>query len=192
MLLSFWVANDIPPFFDAPIYNMLSPIINPQLTQVVILITDIGDVQVLLPLCLGLMLAFWMSGQPQKSLVVAGHLAASAVLCNLVLKNIFSRQRPLDIMLVQEHTNSFPSGHSFVSMAFYSLLIYLIITHIKHPVKWVMCGLVSLLILAIGLSRIYLGVHYPSDVVAGFCGGLLCTLGMVNIPAVRKVLTPKQ
>lgn len=64
---------------------------------------------------------------------------------------------------------SFPSGHSMVSMAFYGFLIYLIYNNIKNKyIKWILISSLSILIILIGISRIYLGVHYTSDVLAGF------------------------
>ncbi len=88
---------------------------------------------------------------------------------NLLLKNIIQRPRPSDISIIEEIGYSFPSGHSMVSMAFYGYLIYLVYIKIKNKVlKWLLISFISILIILIGLSRIYLGVHYTSDVVAGF------------------------
>ena len=87
---------------------------------------------------------------------------------NLILKNIYSRPRP-EFMLIDEYGYSFPSGHAMVSMAFYGLFIY-ILFHIKMNkyLRYILSGLIFLLISMIGLSRIYLHVHYFSDVIAGF------------------------
>jgi undecaprenyl-diphosphatase len=85
------------------------------------------------------------------------------------LKNIFQRERPAEFRLVNATGYSFPSGHSMVSTAFYGFIIYLIWKLEKDPTRrWIGIIGLSLLILGIGISRIYLGVHYTSDVVAGF------------------------
>lgn len=87
-----------------------------------------------------------------------------------MLKRIIARPRPIEHRLISESGYSFPSGHSMVSMAFYGFFIYLAYRKIKNPyVKTIVCVLLSIIIISIGLSRIYLGVHYPSDVIAGFC-----------------------
>lgn len=91
------------------------------------------------------------------------------VLLNVILKNILQRPRPIEINLIEESGYSFPSGHSMASMAFYGFLIYLIYKNENNKyVKWTSIIILSLLIILIGISRIYLGVHYTSDVIAGF------------------------
>ena len=101
-------------------------------------------------------------------LCIWANLGVSTIL-NQLLKHIFQRPRPTEYRIINETGYSFPSGHSMVSMAFYGFLIYLIYKNVKNKyLKWGLIALLSLLILLIGLSRIYLGVHYTSDVIAGF------------------------
>ncbi|CDE90377.1 pAP2 family protein [Clostridium sp. CAG:389] len=88
---------------------------------------------------------------------------------NQLLKRILQIPRPEEFRIINESGYSFPSGHSMISMAFYGYLIYLIYKYVKNKyLKWFLITILGILIVNIGISRIYLGVHYTSDVLAGF------------------------
>lgn len=107
---------------------------------------------------------------------------------NQLLKRILRRPRPTEFRIVEETGYSFPSGHSMVSMAFYGYLIYLIYRYIKNKyIKWSLIVLLSILICLIGISRIYLGVHYTSDVLGGFI--LSISYLVVYISLIKKILS---
>ena len=109
---------------------------------------------------------------------------------NQLLKNILQRPRPNEFRIIEETGYSFPSGHSMVSMAFYGYLIYLIYRYVKNKyVKWALIVLLSILICTIGISRIYLGVHYTSDVLGGFL--ISISYLVIYISAVNKFLLEK-
>ena len=109
---------------------------------------------------------------------------------NQLLKNILQRPRPNEFRIIEETGYSFPSGHSMVSMAFYGYLIYLIYRYVKNKyVKWILIVLLSILICTIGISRIYLGVHYTSDVLGGFL--ISISYLVIYISAVNKFLLEK-
>lgn len=92
------------------------------------------------------------------------------VLLNVLLKELVQRPRPEDINLVVETGFSFPSGHSMVAMAFFGLLVWLVWHYERdRTLRLACCAGFLVIILLIGISRIYLGVHYASDVLAGFC-----------------------
>jgi membrane-associated phospholipid phosphatase len=97
-----------------------------------------------------------------------------ATLYNNVMKQVINRARPSLEHLVTVNTLSYPSGHSMSAMAYYGFLIYLCLRYnMRRWVRYLFVAILILLILSIGVSRIYLGVHYPSDVAAGFIGGLI-------------------
>lgn len=106
---------------------------------------------------------------------------------NQLLKRILQRPRPTEFRIVEETGYSFPSGHSMVSMAFYGYLIYLIYRYIKNKyVKWTLITILSILICLIGISRIYLGVHYTSDVLGGFL--LSISYLVIYISSIKKLI----
>ena len=106
---------------------------------------------------------------------------------NQLLKRVLQRPRPTEYRIIEETGYSFPSGHSMVSMAFYGYLIYLIYKYVKNKyIKWISIVLLSLLICSIGISRIFLGVHYTSDVLGGFF--ISISYLVIYISAVNKFL----
>lgn len=95
------------------------------------------------------------------------------VAINQALKFAVQRPRPEGFRLAVETGFSFPSGHSMVAMAFFGLLAWMVWRYERDRVmRWLCCLGFALIIVSVGLSRIYLGVHYASDVVAGFCVSL--------------------
>lgn len=109
---------------------------------------------------------------------------------NQLLKRILQRPRPTEYRIIQETGYSFPSGHSMISMAFYGYLIYLIYRYVKNKyIKWLSISLLSILICLIGISRIYLGVHYTSDVLGGFL--ISISYLVIYISTVNKFLIEK-
>ena len=104
-------------------------------------------------------------------------IALSSLVLMLFLKALFQRKRPLAPLLKAVRGLSFPSGHAIMSTTFYGLLLYIILS--EAGLAWVRIAMIVVLvtlILLIGYSRIYLRVHYASDVIAGFIIGLLWLL----------------
>jgi membrane-associated phospholipid phosphatase len=104
-------------------------------------------------------------------------VALSSLLLMFILKLIFHRDRPVDPLLQVAKGFSFPSGHALMSVTFYGLLVLIVWQNVKQTwLKWTLSVFLILLISAIGLSRVYLRVHYASDVLAGFAVGLVWLL----------------
>lgn len=143
---------------------------NDPLTTVMEGFTGLLDIPVLLVMTL-IVTAFAPGRAPGRC--VAVNLAGALVL-NVVLKHIVQRPRPDGFRLIAETGYSFPSGHSMISMAFFGLLVWMVWTYERdRRLRNTLCVLFSLVIVMVGVSRIYLGVHYASDVVAGFCVSII-------------------
>ena len=103
--------------------------------------------------------------------VVVSTTGAMAI--NTILKNIFRRQRPIEmarrIKLPRSH--SFPSGHSLLSAATYPIVAHHLVENYSLPVQAVAHSLAGMIIVSVGFSRVYFGVHFPSDVLGGFAAG---------------------
>ncbi|GAB2952998.1 hypothetical protein GCM10027048_17720 [Hymenobacter coalescens] len=112
-------------------------------------------------------------------------VALGSITLNLLLKNFYNRPRPL-LPLTSASGLSFPSGHAMISASFYGLLIYLTWQHVSNrSLRWLLTVLITALILLIGLTRVYLRVHYASDVLAGFAAGVLWLL--IALPLLNRL-----
>ncbi len=158
--------------FDSWVYSRVAACISPRLTGPAVFITHLGGDRVLITAAVVVFLFLWKKQSLITALVTAAILPLSS-LVNTAMKYLFLRQRPSVLRLVEIGGYSFPSGHSFVSMSFYGLLIVLALHLLPRGRRLWLCLPLGALIAAIGLSRIYLGVHYASDVLAGLCGGFV-------------------
>lgn len=110
----------------------------------------------------------------KKDAFVFGFILLFGISLNLLLKDLFQRPRPTLEPLIHEITYSFPSGHAMNSFVFYMALSYFVFRNTRNRKLGIWLTAISwMLVFFIGLSRIYLGAHYPSDVLAGFVAGLL-------------------
>ena len=139
-------------------------------------VTRLGDVSVVIGIVLILCLIF-----RNRHSIMFIVLAANSALTNKLVKHIICRERPDVLKLVKQGGYSYPSGHSMIAMSIYGYLLYLAFTRIKNKtLKWICSIILSILILSIGISRVYVGVHYASDVLGGFAFALLELMLIVN------------
>lgn len=159
------ITADTISNFDNFIYNYVKKLISPQATSFFKIITECGNFTVMIPV----IIIFYIFNKDKSFNRYFTINLVSVFASNFIVKSIVRRDRPIDINLIIENGFSFPSGHSMVSFAFYGFIIYyLYYTDLKKPLKYGLMTFLSILILLIGLSRIYLGVHYASDVFGGF------------------------
>ncbi|MCI8445550.1 MAG: phosphatase PAP2 family protein [Bacilli bacterium] len=164
LLFAHQIGSKDPLWFDEYIYQALTTIMNERVTNVFKLLTRFGNLEAFV--IIGLITFYLVHSRRNRLLIVAN--LGIVFGCNVLLKMAFSRPRPLDIALIKESGFSFPSGHAMVSVAFYGFLIYLIFQ--SQQSKWRKIGVsivLGCIIIGVGISRIYLGVHYASDVIAG-------------------------
>jgi Membrane-associated phospholipid phosphatase len=172
--------------FDQSIISVFINFRSPELTRIMKIITDLGAAPVLI--VVAVVVAWLLFDVKRHSwdasvLIVA---LSGASFMNWMLKLGFHRDRPGGPSLAQALGYSFPSGHAMVSLVFYGMIIYLIWVNFRRGLGvYVMTIFLAVLIMSIGISRIYLGVHYPSDVIAGYAAGGCwlsgCILGLHTI-----------
>ncbi|MCG2045085.1 phosphatase PAP2 family protein [Staphylococcus epidermidis] len=160
-----WIDNEVYEF----IYSSESFIT----TSIMLGATKIGEVWAMVALSLLLVAYLMLKRFKIETLFFVIVMSLSSTL-NPLLKNIFDRERPTLLRLIDISGFSFPSGHAMGSTSFFGSAIYVINRHDSCISKGVLIGLCALFILLISTSRVYLGVHYPTDIIAGIIGGAFC------------------
>ena len=151
---------------DILLYNhFIKYLINPHLTTIFKFITNIGGP---VSLIITTIILMFLIKDKKINLSLIINLLTITVM-NTIIKELVKRPRPSGYNIITETGYSFPSGHSMVGLAYFGYLIYLTNKYLSNKyLKLTITIFLSLLIISIGLSRIYLGVHYASDVIAGF------------------------
>lgn len=174
--------------FDSAISNFFTTLRTPLLTEIVKFITIFGSTPVAIIITLiGAAIIYKIYGS-KKYLYPLLITSMGTGLTTYIAKNIFQRARPLDA-LITEKSFSFPSGHALIAITLFGLLTYLIQHALanknspkKQTLRKVTITLGTLLILLIGISRLYLGVHYATDVLGGYLiGSLWLIMGITLI-----------
>lgn len=162
---------------DLAVFDRISWLVGPRTNRIMLFITFLGKHQFLIPANLLLISYFlFIARQTWYSIRVIA-IALSSLVLMLLLKWLFKRKRPLSPLLKAARGLSFPSGHAIMAVSFFGLIIYCVI-HSLLP-EWLKIAIaifLIILIFLIGFSRIYLRVHYASDVIAGFIIGLIWLL----------------
>lgn len=162
---------------DMMIFDRIKPRVNTINNKIMLFITFLGKHQFLIPANLILIFYFVVIKKQTWFSIRVITIAISSLVLMLLLKQLFQRKRPLSPLLKAARGLSFPSGHAIMAVTFYGLLIYILQHTVTNDwLKWILFILVVGLIISIGFSRIYLRVHYASDVLGGFIIGLLWLL----------------
>jgi membrane-associated phospholipid phosphatase len=159
---------------DMEIFDRLHPWTSPQKNRIMLFITLLGKHQFLIPANLLLIAWFLFIGRHSWFSIRVAAIALSSLALMFLLKYLFRRKRPLSPLLQAAKGLSFPSGHAIMAVTFYGLVIYIVLHTVGNDVvRYFLVILLIVLIGLIGFSRVYLRVHYASDVLAGFIIGLL-------------------
>jgi membrane-associated phospholipid phosphatase len=157
---------------DNRIFASLAPLTEPTLTSFMKNVTYCAS-STFLQIAYGVLVLYHLLQKNWKRAVEIGIIGVGGYLINYAMKISFQRPRPPHPLIDPLHNFSFPSGHATSAFIFYGLLVYLISkTRIPEALKYTAGTLLISFALLIGFSRVYLRVHYPSDVLAGLCIGL--------------------
>ncbi|MGQ3480036.1 phosphatase PAP2 family protein [Paenibacillus sp. TY11] len=173
-----WIGTAPFLYWDERIQDVVFPdtaAAHYQLLPVAIFITSLGSFRISLLIALGAATLCWVYLRSKAyPFAILSSFTAMWVL-NTLIKEVLQRERPSLQHLVEAGGYSFPSGHAMISMGFYGMIfaIWAIERKINNRAFFLPCVLGALLILLIGLSRVYLGVHFPTDIVGGYVAGII-------------------
>ena len=171
------VFEDKSLVFDERVFSVIHPYTNTGATRLALAITFFGSSAFLLPAYI-ILIAFLLFIKKLKyDALKLLSIAVTGTVVLILLKSLLQRARPLLPVISKEHGYSFPSGHTFSSVVFYGILVYIAGKNIKNGfIKWPVVIALVVFTMAIGFTRIYLRYHYASDVIAGFCLGIMWLL----------------
>lgn len=190
LFLFAWLGNEMlqgdTQHFDQMIREWVHRYASPGMTSAMNAISLLGYNILIVELAIALAIFAWLRWR-RALLWLAVAMTGSLVL-DLTLKYIYHRTRPTAYFGMAPHSYSFPSGHALCSFCFYGVVAGLLSARIKSlALQMVIWCLAAALVIAIGVSRIYLGVHYPSDVVAGYLAATVWVGTVIVLDHVRRV-----
>ena len=168
--------------FDHKIINSVNYIINTNFTKFFSVLTNFGDFYI--PLIIIICIFIFIKNKKYFYILVSGYTFSGIIV--YISKTIIQRPRPLEALIDIPRSFSFPSGHTLTSIVFYITLWYLLTCKATNKVKTITFIITLLIVILIGMSRIYLGVHYFSDVIGGIILALPILFMIINIS--KKVL----
>lgn len=174
-MIAFFHESRLGKWIDKEVYEFIYSSASFITTSIMLGFTKIGEVWAMVVMSLMVICYLMLKRMKIDALFFALAMIISGTL-NPLLKNIFDRERPTLLRLIDITGFSFPSGHAMGSTAFFGSIIYLLNKHHTGPLKPYLIGLSVLCIMMISSSRVYLGVHYPTDIIAGIIGGVISIL----------------
>lgn len=188
LVLTYTIFNNKILYIDNYVESFILGIRNDKLTNAMKIITNISSAYALIAITI--LLFFILKNK--KIVTLISYNLLLVFITNQTFKLFFHRERPLDIGLIAENGYSFPSGHAMISMAYFGFIAYLIYIKIDNKIlKFLTAIGIFSIIFLIGFSRIYLGVHYFSDVIGGFLLAISYLMIFANISK-KKIIEVKK
>lgn len=178
IILGILASNNLTIAFDNFIYNMIELVKCDPLTKFLKILTSLANYKCILFYNICIVIYILVTKKSKLLLIPCNSILS--VIFNNIFKLIFQRNRPSLIALITETGYSYPSGHAMISVLFFGTLSYIISkSDIKY--KKVIRWFLGIFIILIGISRIYLGVHYASDIIGGYLLGIIILLVVISI-----------
>ncbi len=159
--------------FDANILEFIHNNSSPILLKIMKGISYLGSEKFIIPFMITIVTISLIRKNISQSIFLLVNSLGSFTL-NFLIKQVFQRSRPFDFFLVKQGGLSYPSGHAMVVMSMYLAIFYLLTRNMKDKNKGVLIGVfIGFYIILMGISRLYLGVHWPTDIIGGYILGYL-------------------
>jgi membrane-associated phospholipid phosphatase len=172
------------PAFDQKVFDYLLPYVTHRNNSIMEVFTFMGSHKFLIPAFLLLFAWHYFIHKNKRYFIRVVLITLNNLLLLFSLKVFFNRTRPLIPLFKEAAGFSFPSGHAFMGLTFFGLIIYMVYQEVSNKwIKWITIIILVLIIFMVGLSRVYLRVHYATDVIAGYCFGIL---SFIILPVVLK------
>jgi undecaprenyl-diphosphatase len=189
LLCLVWLAASVThgetALFDENVRQAVHSISSPWITRLFLAITFLGSQALVIGISACAAIVMFRKRRLDRALLVVATMAGAELWLEL-LKTHFHRQRPEPFFGVHlPESYSFPSGHALLSFCCYGLLCALAIEQLRGAARWLVLTCGAALVLAIGVSRVYLGVHYPTDVIGGY---LTAIVWMATVAAINAFL----
>ena len=167
------------------IYVVSEYLVSDTLTIVMKIVTNLGGV---LAFASFLFVLFLVISNRKVGFLMSINLFI-AYIFSVLFKNVFRRERPLEMLVDKPFNFSFPSGHTICSIVFYGFLIYVVSKLVKNVnIRRLINFFLVIIIVLVPFSRVYLGVHFLTDVLAGVILGIVCLLSFVNYVKIKELL----
>lgn len=168
-VISLLISDQKIVHFDSSVISAIQGLETPSLTSIMKFFTFIGSSKAVIVISLVLMVFLYIVLHHRLELILFTVAVVGSAILNDVLKNLFQRLRPNLHRLIEISGYSFPSGHAMTAFTVYGIVAFLLWRHLDSKRNRSILVLFSVfMILMIGISRIYLGVHYPSDIIGGY------------------------
>jgi len=174
---SSWVKS-----FDLSWIDRIQGSVSESKTAFLMTLTELGNIRLIIVLTIIIAIVLFSKRRYAEGLWLGGTILFCAAIMGKILKEMFDRERPQFMQLVERSTESFPSGHATATTIFYGLIGLVIVLAAMKAWKKFVAGFISLAwIVFILVTRVYLGVHFPTDVIAGFLYGMAAVFLSVGI-----------
>jgi len=174
---SSWVKS-----FDLSWIDRIQGSVSESKTAFLMTLTELGNIRLIIVLTIIIAIVLFSKRRYAEGLWLGGTILFCAAIMGKILKEMFDRERPQFMQLVERSTESFPSGHATATTIFYGLIGLVIVLAATKAWKKFVAGFISLAwIVFILVTRVYLGVHFPTDVIAGFLYGMAAVFLSVGI-----------